>query len=152
MLLNKQPVPHVVDTQNQFSAAMFLREQSTHAVWNVFLYYWAMPYIGYPEPLRVGHGSQFILQKFQETCEITGIRLIYSGVESHNSIGSGERYHDPLRRMYQKIRFSEPDIALDLTMRLSVKAINDTMDPEGLIPSLLVFGVLPRFPAFSTTP
>ena len=31
-------------------------------------------------------------------------------------------------------------------LRLSVKAINDTMGPNGLVPSLLVFGVLPSFP------
>ena len=151
MFLNKQPVLHVVDTQTHFSAAMFLREQSTDAVWNAFLYCWATLYIGYPERLRVDRGSQFISKKFQETCNMTGIRLIYSGVESHNSIEAGERYHDPLLRIYQKIRFSEPDIALDLTLRLAVKAMNETMNPEGLVPSLLVFGALPRFPAFNTT-
>lgn len=73
-----------------------------------------------------------------------------SGVESHNSIGDGERYHDPLRRIYQKIRFSEPGLELELVMRLAVKAMNDTMNPEGLVPSLLVFGVLPRFPPMSS--
>ena len=108
-------------------------------------------YTAYPELLRVDRGSQLIWKKFQETCNMTEIRLIYSGVGSHNSMGTGERYHDPLRRIYQKIRFSEPDIALELTLRLAVKAMNDTMNPEGLVPSLLVFSVLPRFPAFNRT-
>ena len=29
--------------------------------------------------------------------------------------------------------------------------MNDTLDPEGLVPSLLVFGVLPRLPAVNST-
>ena len=83
-------------------------------------------------------------------------------LKAHNSLGPGERYHEPLRRIYQKIRYSEPGIniqlalllAVNLTARsnasLALKAINDTMNPEGLVPSLLVFGVLPRFPPFNT--
>lgn len=43
-----------------------------------------------------------------------------------------------------------PNLDQHMARRLSVKAMNDTLGPEGLVPSLLVFGVLPRFPACST--
>ena len=36
-------------------------------------------------------------------------------------------------------------------MRLAIKAVNDTMGPEGQVPSLLVFGTLPRFPVVDTS-
>lgn len=35
-----------------------------------------------------------------------------------------------------------------ITLRLAVKAINDSLGPEGLVPSLLVFGSMPSLPAF----
>jgi len=79
-----------------------------------------------------------------------GIELSLSGVESHNSLGCGERYHAPLRRIFEKIKYAEPNIESRLALRLAIKAMNDTMNPEGLVPSLLVFGVYPRFPAVST--
>ena len=39
----------------------------------------------------------------------------------------------------------EPHIPLEISLQLSVKAMNDTVNPEGMIPSLLVFGTVPRF-------
>jgi hypothetical protein len=36
----------------------------------------------------------------------------------------------------------------ELRLALSVKAVNDCVGPEGLVPSLLVFGVMPRLPDF----
>ena len=33
-----------------------------------------------------------------------------------------------------------------MALALAVKAMNDTMNEDGLVPSLLVFGTLPRFP------
>lgn len=150
MFLDKIPVLHVVDTQTHFSSAVFLHSQSTEAVWHAFLECWATLYTGYPDKMRVDQGSQFTSKRWKELTEMTGIQLCLSGVESHNSIGSGERYHAPLRRIYQKIRYSEADIQPELALRLAVKAMNDTMNPEGLVPSLLVFGVLPRFPALHT--
>lgn len=32
-------------------------------------------------------------------------------------------------------------------LRYSVKALNDTMEPEGLVPSMLVLGFIPYFPS-----
>lgn len=34
-------------------------------------------------------------------------------------------------------------------LRLSIKAINDTMGPEVLVPSFLVFGVIPSLPVIN---
>jgi hypothetical protein len=60
-----------------------------------------------------------------------------------------DRYHGPLRRVYQKIEHEFPHVGLRLLLRIAVKAINDTMGTNGLVPSLLVFGVVPRFPPMS---
>jgi hypothetical protein len=81
--------------------------------------------------------------------ESRGIILRISGVEAHNSLGIGERYHGPLRRVYQKIEHELPHVGLALLLRIAVKAIHDTMGTNGLVSSLLVFGVVPRFPPMS---
>jgi hypothetical protein len=57
-----------------------------------------------------------------------------------------------LRRIYTNIRMDYPELDPNLVLRLSIKAMNDRMGPECLVPSLLVFGVLPRFPATQTSP
>jgi hypothetical protein len=145
--LEKQAALRVVDTQTHFSSALFLRGETVEMVWYAFLECWATLYLGYPDKIRTDQGTQFKSPRWKELTDATGIELILSGVESHNSIGPGERYHGPLRRIFQKVRYDYPNLNPDISLRLAVKAMNDTMNPEGLVPSYLVFGILPRFPA-----
>jgi hypothetical protein len=65
-------------------------------------------------------------------------------VEAHNNIGKVERYHTPLRRAYE-INFSELESASEeLVLQIAVKAVNDSAGPDGIMPTLLVFGAYPR--------
>ena len=73
-----------------------------------------------------------------------GIEKDESGIESHNAIGSRERYHAFLRQIYKKVRAELPNISKDYALSLAVKAINETAGPNGLSRILLVFGVHPR--------
>lgn len=41
---------------------------------------------------------------------------------------------------------THPQIPKELSLALSVKAMNDTAGPKGLVPSLLLFGEIPRIP------
>lgn len=56
-----------------------------------------------------------------------------------------ERFHGPLRTIFKKIRKERPDLPRDLVLQTALKAMNDTIGPEGLVPSLLVYGVTPRY-------
>ena len=69
-------------------------------------------------------------------------------VEAHNSIGITERYHGPVRRAYQIIVVEIRDIDKDMALQMAFKAINDSAGPDGLIPTLLVFGAYPRMTEF----
>ena len=51
-----------------------------------------------------------------------------------------ERYYSPLRRIYCIITTELPDISKDMALQIAFKAINDSVGPNGLIPTLLVFG------------
>lgn len=52
-----------------------------------------------------------------------------------------------MRRVCRKILQECPKIDRNITLRLGIRAINDTMGPDGLLHFLLVFGCLPRFSA-----
>jgi len=71
-------------------------------------------------------------------------------VEAAHSIGIVERYHKPLRRAYTVImdEFKENgNITMwnkGLIRQMAVKGVNDTAGPDGIIPTLFVFGAFPR--------
>jgi len=60
-------------------------------------------------------------------------------VEVYNSIRKVERYHTPLRRVYEIISLKLKGASEELILQIAVKAINDSAGLDGLIPTLLVF-------------
>lgn len=52
--------------------------------------------------------------------------------------------------MYLKIKHEIPDMNLTVLLRLEAKAITNTMGIDGLVPSLLVFRIIPGFPIIAT--
>ncbi len=65
-------------------------------------------------------------------------------IEAHHSIGMVERYHGPLRQIYSIITTELPGIKPELALQISFKALKDSVRPNGLVPTLLVFGAYPR--------
>ena len=55
-----------------------------------------------------------------------------------------ECYHGPLHCIYYIIITELPDIGKDIALQMAFKAINDSVGPNGLIPTLLVFRAYPR--------
>ena len=60
-------------------------------------------------------------------------------------MGKVERAHAPLRKAWE-ILYSELSsfTSEEAILQMAVKAVNDTMGPDGLVPTLLVFGAYPR--------
>ena len=150
MWIEHKAVLHVVDPETHFSAATFIKQHSVESVWESFVTCWASLYVGFPEKIKVDQGSCFTFVRWTKRCENVGTEVQLSGIESHNSLGVGEKYHAPLRRVYRKIRNEEPKLEKSTVLQLANKAINDTMGPEGLVPSLLDFGCVPRLPSGSS--
>jgi hypothetical protein len=151
-LEDRQPVLHVVDSGTTFQAASFLTAEDANTVWNTFLKCWSNALCGYPVSILADQGSFFMPEALTEHCAIAEISLRNAGTESHNSLGSGERYYSPLRRVYQRVRMTNPDVPRDICLSAAVHAINSTAGPEGLVPALLVFGMIPKLPAPHMTP
>ena len=77
---------------------------------------------------------------------MAGIKHKSSGVQSYNSLGVSERYHSFLRQIYRKVRDAKPSISPQNALMLAVKAMNDSAGPQGLVPTVLILGVMPRIP------
>lgn len=146
MYLDNKPVLHIVDAGTNFMSARFLPALDTETVWNTLLYSWILMYTGFPSTIRTDQGSTFTSSEWKQRCKEASVTLKYTGTESHNSLGAGETYHAMLRRVYNKVSLSFPQAPAQLRLCTAVKAINDTAGPDGLVPTLLLFGELPDLP------
>lgn len=145
MYIDGKPVLHLVDEATHYNAAQFLRKQSSTDVWKSIMRCWYRTYLGPPDFLHVDQGTNFVAKEFKECAEAEGIKILEAPIESPSTMSHVERYHVPLRSAYNKIRESldRSESNADC-LQLAVKATIDTIGPEGLCPTLLVFGTLPR--------
>ncbi len=156
MWIDGKATLHIIDTATRFSAATFLDShgenfgQSVEGVWMAFVNTWCLMYTGYPNRLRTDQGSVFTSERWKHKMDMAGIQLRLSGVKAHNSLGIGERLHEPLRRIYKKIKTDHPTADPKYILNIAVKAMNDTIGENGLVPSRLVFGIIPRFPILNS--
>ena len=65
-------------------------------------------------------------------------------VKAHNSVRIVEHYHGPLCHIYHIIIIELLDIGKDIALQIAFKAINDSIGPNGLTPTLLVFRAYPH--------
>ena len=107
-------------------------------------------YIGYPDIISADQGPQFRSKYWRTAAKMSEIELKLSVVESHNAINVGETYYEFLRRIFNKAKAGNPERCDEDFLVLLTKALNDTAGPNGLVPTLLVFGVLPRIPFVSS--
>lgn len=152
MYIDGEPILHIVDEGTHFSAARFLPNVRSDTVWMTILSCWSSIYTGIPHRILVDQGSAFG-EPFANLCRVGGVEVQRTGIEAHSSLNLGERYHEPLRTIYRKLMASHPRAEKHLTLAMCVKAMNDTLGPNGVVPSALVFGEHPQvFTRSETTP
>ena len=104
MWIEKEAILHVINIDTGFIFAIFLPYQVVEAVWDAFVTCSASVYIGFPIKTRVDQGSAFRSVRRTNRAKAVGTDVQESGLEAHSSLGSGERYHAPLRRIFLEIR------------------------------------------------
>ena len=144
MYINGQPVLHIIDEATKFQAARWLKDVSAATTWDTLKECWIDTYLGPPDRLTHDAGRNFASREFRQNAATTGININVVPVEAHWSVGIVERAHPMLRRAYEIIVNECPGISKNLAVQTAVKAINDTAGPDGLVPTLLVFGAYPR--------
>ena len=60
------------------------------------------------------------------------------------TVSKVERYYTVIRRAYFIIITKLHGINKDIALQMSFKAINDSVGPDGIVPTLLVYGAYPR--------
>lgn len=146
LYIDRDPVLHVVDDSTCFQAARWLDNISAKHTWDKLRECWIDTYIGPPEYIVHDAGTNFMAKEFKQHATSMSIQTKTVPVEAHHSIGKVERFHAPLRRSLKIIQEETQDIGVSKAamLQMAVKAINDTAGPNGLVPTLLVFGTFPR--------
>jgi len=139
MFLKGRAVLHIFDKDTLFSAATFLRDgQSTAAVWDAYKSVWVTKYAGHSNHIHVDAGTQLQSAEWKALLHAAGVQVYDSGVESHNSLGAGERYHAYLHNLHNRVSADRPGISPDMALALAVFVVNQTAGPGGLSPMLLL--------------
>ena len=123
---------------------------SAKCAWNTLQLCWIDTYLGPPDFVVHDAGKNFSSTEFKEHANLMAVEVKEVPVEAHNSVGKVERYHAPLRRAFLVIRDElQNEVTTDVILQMAVKAVNDTAGPDGIVPTLLVFGAYPRMTASS---
>ncbi|KAA8498124.1 Transposon Ty4-J Gag-Pol polyprotein [Porphyridium purpureum] len=137
------PVLHAVCNGTKLNGAWFVSGETAQDLFCLFFRGWISVF-GSPHRITVDHQSNFASADFKALmlgeCSVVDVVPI----ESHWSQGTVERHHEPLRKTYLRVRRDQPGLTPEDTLAIAVRAVNVTTGPEGVIPSLLVFGTIPR--------
>jgi hypothetical protein len=144
--IDNKPILHIIDEGTRFQAARWLTNMTAKHTWDVLRQCWIDSYLGPPEHIITDTGTNFTSKEFKQHASTMGITTKSVPVEAHWSIGLVERYHTVVRRAYQIIQeeLAGSGIDRDIALQIAVKAVNDTAGPDGIVPTLLVFGAFPR--------
>ncbi len=147
MKLDGKTVLHIIRRDTPFSiAVILLNGERMRDVWLAYVRYWVNPYIGYSKIIRAYQGPQFTSDEWINLLRSTGIERHDPVSSKHNALKFGERYYEYLRHIYEKVRLLHPAVDVEDALFLAVSAMNNIAGQNGLIPTLLVFGVIPSFP------
>lgn len=131
---------YVVDNETRFSTARLLPNVSTNTIWKGTVECWACMYTGLPNWTLTYQGSHCEVNFFV-LARLANVEVNWSGIEAHAGLGLVERYHEPFPTTFRKIEISRPDVDKHLALSCSVNAINDTLEPEGLVPLACFRGI-----------
>lgn len=146
LYIDETPVIHVVDEATRFQAARFLPSMASSSVWEALRECWFDTYLGPPDIITHDARTNFTSTEFRQYTKSLIIFVKEVPVEAANSIGIVGRYHLPHRRAYQiiKAELDQGNRNKAGILQMAVKAVNDTAGPNGIVPTLLVFGAFPR--------
>lgn len=106
--------------------------------------------MGVPFNLWVDQAKSFLSAQFTALANSFGCNLIPIAVEAHWSL-IAERYHDPLRRIVNKLLIDHPTATFSLIIDYANLAMSHTIGPEGFTPAILSIGAQPRLPVGNYT-
>ena len=146
MYLDKKPVLYAVDATTDFQAGRFLNSMLAKDTWEALHQCWIYTYLGPPDIVTYDADINFDSMEFRAKAKILGITCHQISVKAYWSIAKIEKYHAPIRQAYNIIQAETKGIiSKNAMLQMAFKAVNEIIaGPDGLIPTLLVFGVYLR--------
>lgn len=93
---------------------------------------------------RTWRRETLLAESFQKHADLFASHNKAIPVESANSMSIVQRYHDPVRQAYHIIKTDSPDTDDDLLLlQMAIKAVNESFGPNGISPTLAVYGPVP---------
>lgn len=106
---------------------------------------WIDFYLGPPDIIAHNAGRKYMAVSFSSNADSLYICTKAIPVESVNSMKIVELYHQPIRRTFSIICMNSPHTDLYAALQMAVEAVNNSVGPEGLVPTVLVYGGLSRW-------
>jgi hypothetical protein len=141
---DNKPVLHIVNETIRFQANRWLKDISTRHVWDQLRTCWIDTYLRSSDVIIADADKQFVVREFKQYADNMKIAIKTISVETHHSIEMLKRYHDSLRRMYAIIMTEISSIDLEIALQMTFKVINDSIEFDELIFTLLMFDVYSR--------
>ncbi len=123
----------------RFQTSRWLKNISTRHVWDQLKTSWIDIYLRSSNLITTDADKQFVAREFKQYADNMRITIKTTLVETHHSIDMMKRYHDSLCRMYAIITTEISNIDLEITLQMTFKIINDLIEFDDLIFTLLIF-------------
>lgn len=139
---------HVADESTRYQAARRLPTISAESVWTAMRLCWIDVYLISPDLITNDAGKQFVAKVFQSDASLMKVKTRLVPVKAPNSLSFVERYHTPIRRAINIIKTETVDLSDKTVLQMAVKSVNDSIESDGLTPTLFVFEAFPRLGIF----
>lgn len=96
VLLDGRIVINLVDFDTHFGAAAFLKFKSNEKICWTSELLWTLHYMGPTDLLEVEQGKAYVSNQINRKVIESGFKLSEALIESQNSIGTVDFYHEPL--------------------------------------------------------
>ncbi len=137
-------VLYIMNETIRFQANKWLKDISTRHVWNQLRTCWIDKYLKSSDVIIADADKQFVAREFKQYADNMKIAIKTISIETHHSIEMMKRYHDSLRRMYAIITIEISSIDIEIALQMTFKIINDSIEFDELIFTLLVFEAYSR--------
>ncbi len=150
--LSDGQVLHVICSGTRYQLGMFVESVSSRYCWHSIQMCWSNILSGNPNIVRTDAGTNFDGKEFRDLASSAGVHVDVVPTEAHNKIGMVERYHKVVRDVYEKLKLEDSTMDKHLRLSIAFRCINDSVGIDGLVPTLLVFGVYPKLVAQKNLP
>ena len=146
LYIDDNPILQIVDEKTSFQIARWLTNISASHIWDMLRLCWINVYVESSDVIVHDAETNFDNIEFRQNAKTLNIQTKCVFIEVANSIGLIKKYHVSLKRVYLIIitKLKDQDFIKEIRLQMIIKAVNDTIEYNDLVLTLLVFGTYPH--------